>query len=369
MSADDPLHPAQVAARVVAVAGALGDRPGPLTLELYPTLACNLDCAFCDTTDRHRKPVGELSAERLLELVDEAAAMGCKRVFVLGGGEPLLRRDVVPALFVRAKALGMEGILTTNGTLLHGALAQTLCDIGWDEVHISVDGATPAVHDALRGQRGAFRRTVQNACRLRRLRDAAGRRHPRLAVHTVITNRNHTEVAEILRLAHALGAFRVDFDGLIAYTPEQQAFALSAAERLTLAEAAAAALPLAAALGLATTLERFTAPEAPNRGERLPAAPAAPGLHGAPCLKAWHYLVVQADGRSSPCCVLAGEGGSAAAQSLQALWSSDPFLQRVREGMAQGRPLPRCRECSPNILAHEALIRAHLPEGPHWPST
>ena len=63
--------PEQVAARVRVWET---DGPqGPMTLELYPTLACNLNCSFCDTTDRHRPPVDELSAERLLEIVDEAA--------------------------------------------------------------------------------------------------------------------------------------------------------------------------------------------------------------------------------------------------------------------------------------------------------
>ena len=69
-----------------------------------------------------------------------------------------------------------------------------------------------------------------------------------------------------------------------------------------------------------------------------------------------------------PCCVLAGEGGSAAEGSLGALWRDDPFLQRIREGMLRKTPLPRCQECSANILAHEAAIRDHLPEDP-WPST
>ena len=70
---------------------------GPMTLELYPTLKCNLDCGFCDTTERHQKPVNELSLERSLALLDEAAALGVQRVFVLGGGEPLLARDKSPA--------------------------------------------------------------------------------------------------------------------------------------------------------------------------------------------------------------------------------------------------------------------------------
>ena len=102
----DPLHPAAVAARIAR--WPTEGVQGPTTLELYPTLLCNLSCRFCDTTLRHRKPTDELSPERLLGLVDEAAAAGVGRVFVLGGGEPLLRRDATPALLRRVKEHGMD---------------------------------------------------------------------------------------------------------------------------------------------------------------------------------------------------------------------------------------------------------------------
>ena len=126
-------QPSQVAARLRTWES---DGPqGPMTLELYPTLACNLNCSFCDTTDRHRPPVNELSQERLIAIVDEAAALGVKRLFLLGGGEPLLRKEATPAIMMRAKEHGMEGILTTNGTLLNSVLTDTLLDIGWDEIH------------------------------------------------------------------------------------------------------------------------------------------------------------------------------------------------------------------------------------------
>lgn len=339
---------------------------GPLTLEIYPTLRCNLDCAFCDTTDRHRPAVGELSAARLLEIVDEAADLGVQRVSVLGGGEPLLRRDATPALMARVKARGMEGVLTTNGTLLDAPLRARLLEMGWDEIHVSIDAATAEVHDGLRGARGAFRRTVRATCALAVDRRRLGLDRPRLALHTVITNRNYRTLGEIARLAHALGAFRVDYDALIAYRPEQRALQLSPAAAAEMPEIAAAALEIASDLGLVTTLARFLDPAALARGDTAVPIPAAPGLAGAPCLKAWHYLVVAADGRTSPCCVLAGEGGSAAQTSLGAIWSGDPFLQRVRSGMLQKEPLARCRECSWNILSHEAAIRDALsmPENP-----
>ena len=121
-------------------------------------------------------------------------------------------------------------------------------------------------------------------------------------------------------------------------------------------------------LGIATTLAHFLDPDRPQRGAAPPPAADGVGIKGAPCLKAWHYLTIDAAGKSSPCCVLAGEGGSAASGDLSTLWQDDPFLDRVRQGMLAGTPLPRCQECSMNILAHEAAIRDCLPENP-WPST
>ncbi len=340
---------------------------GPATLELYPTLLCNLSCRFCDTTLRHRKPEGELSRERLLALVDEAAELGVERVFVLGGGEPLLRRDATPDLLRRIKALGLEGILTTNGSFLDASLAEQLIETAFDEVHVSIDGPTAAIHDDLRGQPGAFRRTVRNTCRLAAWKRQRGLAFPRIALHFVLTRLNWRTLPDMVELAHSLGAFRIDFDALVAYAPEQKALELTVAERSAVPAVAAEALERARALGIQTTLEHFLHPHRLERGSQAPptpeVAPGTPdptGLKGAPCLKAWHYLVVQADGRSSPCCVLAGQGGDAGSQALSTLWASDPFLETVRSGMREGRPLPRCRECSWNILAHEAAIREHL---------
>jgi MoaA/NifB/PqqE/SkfB family radical SAM enzyme len=347
-----PTHPAAIAARVARWAGA--GPQGPVTLELYPTLVCNLDCAFCDTTTRHRPAVDELPAARLLDILDEAAAMGAARLMVLGGGEPLIRRDATPALLRRARAHGMEGMLTTNGTLMGPDIARLLLDIAWTEVHVSVDGA-------LRGQAGAFKRTIQNTCRLLTWRRAAGLRFPEVALHFVLTNRNLHQLTEMVELAASLGAVRVDFDALVAYRPAQQALALTPAERARVPGLARAAWARAETLGIATTLPHFFDAAHLDRGSAPPPRPPGAGLHGAPCLKAWHHLVVQADGRTSPCCVLAGEGGSARSTPLAEVWASDPLLGAVRAGMAAGTPLPRCRECSWNILAHEAVIRSHLP--------
>ncbi len=331
-----------------------------MTLEIYPTLACNLSCRFCDTTDRHRSPVDELSCERWLEIVDEAASLNVQRVFILGGGEPLVRRDATPQIMDRVKAHGMEGILTTNGTLLNASLAERLVEIGWDEIHFSIDGPTPEIHDPLRGQSGAFMRTVQAMRLLAQAKQEQGREAPRLALHFVLTNENHRTLSDMVHLGASLDVFRIDFDALIAYTPEQHALALSPTQAAEVPGLAQEAKTLAESLGIQTTLDNFMHPDRLARGEQDPPGTDAPGIKGAPCLKAWHYLVVQADGKTSPCCVLSGQGGSVRNTTLDTLWRTDPFMLSVRRGMEAHQPLPRCRECSWNILQHEAAIREAL---------
>ncbi len=351
-----------IAARIANRDGR-GER-GPWTLELYPTLLCNLSCGFCDSTVRHQRPVGELSAARMLALVEEAAALGARRVMILGGGEPLLAPHTLDVMR-RAKSLGLGGMLTTNGTLLGAATAAALVAMDWDEVHVSIDGAIPRTHDRLRGQAGAFVRTVRNVCRLRAARDRAGR-GPRLSLHTVLTRENVDELPGIVRLAHALGADAVEFDALVAYRPEQQVHVLGPFELALLPERVAEGLAEAARLQVRTTLARLLAPAALERGARpapTPGVSPAGGYRNAPCLKAWHHLTISADGRVAPCCVLAGSGGSVADRPLAEVWESDPFLSKVREGMLAGSPQGRCAECSENLLIHERALLARLPEG------
>ena len=333
---------------------------GPVTLELYPTLKCNLDCAFCDTTERHQPRQNEMPLSRHLEILDEAKALGVERVFVLGGGEPLVARDLTPHILHRVKELGMEGILTTNGTILPKGLRDQLLEDAWDEMHVSIDGPVASIHDRLRGMQGAFKKTVTNLCRLNVAKQQRGLLFPRLALHFVITNENHRTLPDMVQLAHALGCLRIDFDALVAYRPEQLALKLSAAQMAEVPAIAQKGLDLAEELGVATTLENFLDPANLDRGGAPEPLQLEPGLENAHCLKAWHYLVVQADGKTSPCCVLAGQGESVAEAPVERIWRNGDFLKEVRVAMEAGKPLQRCTECSPNILVHERHIRDNL---------
>jgi MoaA/NifB/PqqE/SkfB family radical SAM enzyme len=335
---------------------------GPTTLEIQPTMACNLRCVFCEEATRRGPAPDELPTERWLTLLDEAAALGLSRVFVLGGGEPMAAPAKCLAILRRAKALGLEGILGTNGTLFTEATIRELVEIGWDEIHFSVDGPTADIHDALRGTPGAFKRTIQSLCRFQGLKARLGLERPRLVMHFVVTNTNAHTLGDMLRLASGLGVRRVDFDALVTWTDTQRRLALDGAGRALLQEEARRAEVLALELGIESSVGHLRAAETLRRGERkLPEGlPLLPVVGRAPCLKAWHDLVVQPDGRSSPCCVLAGIGASVRHASLAEVWFRGASLREIRASMREGKPLARCVECSTNILAHEEAIRAAM---------
>ena len=80
-------------------------------------LRCNLSCSFCDTTYRHQKSEDELSLEEWLLLIDQAVESGVQQFFVLGGGEPFVKKGIIDILQA-IKSHNCYGMLTTNGSLI-----------------------------------------------------------------------------------------------------------------------------------------------------------------------------------------------------------------------------------------------------------
>ena len=135
------------------------ERPPPSTCNMAAVLAripehcfweitdaCNLRCVHCEA-DAGRASPDELSTQEALQLVDELADAGCRRV-CLTGGEPLVRPDW-PALAQRFVERGVEVTVVSNGLKVDDRAVQTMRAVGVSGVSISVDGRQ-AVHDAIR---------------------------------------------------------------------------------------------------------------------------------------------------------------------------------------------------------------------------
>jgi len=342
-----------------------GDMPGPYTMELYPTMTCNIDCVFCDTTYRKGKQSGELSAEDYWKLLDEAAGLGVQRVFILGGGEPMVRRDVTPELMRRIKSLGMEGHIATNGTLFDDAMIDQVIDTGWDELHFSLDAPDRTVNDYLRGSKGTFDKVSEVMSRIhsrKHFRQGRGVLDaPKMLVHAVVTNKNYRMFSDMVRFAHAVGCYRVNFDYIIAYRPEQHALKLNDSERAEVPDLAREAMALADTLGMETTLDHFLHAETMDRGEMVFPQEGARDVAHAPCLNPWYYLVVQPDGSTSPCCVITGTGNNVK-EGLPKVWQGGEgsYFGDLRSNMEAKVMTDLCRNCSQSIIARNDYIREYL---------
>ncbi|MFF0424590.1 radical SAM protein [Streptomyces sp. NPDC004520] len=128
----------------------------PLEVLWDITYACPLRCTHC-YSESGRRPARRLSGEDMLRAADAILALGTEGV-CLAGGEPLL----VPELFAVAERFTAAGVpvsLFTGGWTLDRAAAEAALG-AFTAVSVSLDGATAAVHDRIRGRRGSFDRAV-----------------------------------------------------------------------------------------------------------------------------------------------------------------------------------------------------------------
>jgi Fe-coproporphyrin III synthase len=116
---------------------------------------CNLSCPHCFTSGASRPSARDVRTDEALRVLEELARTGVRRV-VFGGGEPLLRPDLL-VLCERTRVLGMRAELSSNGVLLDEAMARSLAGAGVASVSIGIDGLRE-FNDRYRGMVGAFER-------------------------------------------------------------------------------------------------------------------------------------------------------------------------------------------------------------------
>ncbi|UCD34483.1 MAG: GeoRSP system radical SAM/SPASM protein [Nitrospiraceae bacterium] len=161
----------------------------PLTINWAVTNRCNFKCSHCYSRS---DPSEELSFEDLSECIRQAAEAGVLSIN-FGGGEPLLRRDLL-AIARFASGLGMRVSMNSNGYLLDRDMVFRLREHGFTKVGISIDSHLPEVHDNFRGIRGSHERAVKALAFLKE----AG---IETSLSTVICRINHTDITALVRFA------------------------------------------------------------------------------------------------------------------------------------------------------------------------
>ena len=164
----------------------------PLLVIWEMTQACDLKCAHCRANSKpHRHPL-ELSTAEAFHLIDQIANMKVP-LFVLTGGDPLKRPDLLPIVQYAHKR-GVRTSLTPSTTplLVREAIFE-LKQSGLMRLAVSLDGSTAGLHDGSRGVPGSYKRSL----------DAIGWCHEAdlpVQVNTTVSRRNFDDLDNMIGL-------------------------------------------------------------------------------------------------------------------------------------------------------------------------
>ncbi|WP_455358300.1 Rv1681 family radical SAM protein [Streptomyces sp. SYSU K21746] len=125
-------------------------RPGA-RLWLYTNFDCNLACDYCCARSSPRTARRALGVDRVQAIAEAAPEAGVTEI-LLTGGEPFILPDL--DRIVASCTAALPTTLLTNGMLFRGHRLQMLRAMPHDRLtlQISLDSATPALHDSHRGK-------------------------------------------------------------------------------------------------------------------------------------------------------------------------------------------------------------------------
>ena len=192
-------------------------------IALITTMRCDLKCRHCLRGYPEERP--DFPLELMDKLLTQALPFGARHVG-LTGGEPHLHPEF-GKIVEKIVAYGYTWHIVSNGqkTAPYLPLMEKYRE-KFKYVSLSVDSASPALHDEIRNHRGAFKRVMHA------IKEYKSHGYP---VHLACTlnRRNKGEVSDLVKMAKELGAESIGFGGTIP-TPWNQELVLEDEEALIL---------------------------------------------------------------------------------------------------------------------------------------
>jgi radical SAM protein with 4Fe4S-binding SPASM domain len=281
----------------------------PLEVLVEVTHRCNLPCAHCYLPAGSKAK--ELTLDELARIFDELAAAGT--IFLtLTGGEVMSRRDFVDILDLGA-ARGFALKVLTNATMIDDVVADRFRAAGVMDVSVSVYGATAEVHDGVTGMAGSFDKTMAGIDRLRA-------RQIHVTIKTPMLTLNGRAAKDVLTWSQHQN-MPCTFD--MAMTPKNDGDLG----------------PLALQLAHGAMMDLLST--APFKDSLGGGDLDGPGPE--PCNAGRAYCAIGPTGDVSPCVMMPVVLGSLRERSFRDIWTTAPFLERVRALTPDD--LVTCRGC------------------------
>jgi len=330
----------------------------PLHFQLEPATGCNLRCKMCQVPSYTRDQFKTMSLDRFRHIFDQIRPI---KVALSGAGEPFLNKDLL-AIVRYARERGASVLTTTNFTLCSSKLEQ-IVDSGLSLLKVSIDAARPETYAKIRG-RDFHARIVRDIRELQRLKKEKRSATPYLRLQFVLQADSIGEAAEVVDLAHELGADSIYYQPLetllVADRKEELTHGVTfelLRRRLSEARDRAASLRIGSNAGiLLKNLESYYRKY--QRG--VPDEPP-----GRVCLLPWFSCYITVDGNVRPCCSF-GEGetlyfGNLFEQRFEEIWNSEKYREFRRQSKERQLRYEVCRNCTPNRLREFVRLAGVLP--------
>jgi MoaA/NifB/PqqE/SkfB family radical SAM enzyme len=343
--------------------GRAGALPSGVVYEA--TMRCNLKCEFCYVGDLLNIE-GEWREEMPLETLQRAFPDNAGLQVSLTGGEIFMRKDILDVMEAFQGKGYTCGYLTTNGTIISDERADALAELAragfLKHISVSIDGPGD-LHDQARGVKGTFERT---AAGLRRLQEAARRKHAplRVSINTTVAHQTLEALDQMVDIAEELGVDAIGLNHLMFSTPEEVAETV----RLTGAsgpEAISTFVTNDPGLSVSRVSAQVEALSEKCRAHNIrfdmrpKVRPAilrdyyTPGtrLEGR-CLYPFLHARISFSGKAYFCPFIRVEVGDLTKQSLEEVWTGEPYVA-LRKKLVNEGLFPVCRRCCKVELAGE----------------
>ena len=311
-----------------------------LKVRLDFTSGCNLRCVMCPTVaigdfEKHFMPPELFS--RIARQVfprTEHLTIGC-------GAEPLMSGNLEQYLQqIKSFAIPYT-LIISNGSLLTEEKANFILDAGINELSISLESADKDTYESIR--KGAkFDRLVENLRRLNQLKKERQTERPALAFNVVLMKSSIGGLPSLIDLAKSLEiktlgmAHLIPFKGLD--NKEESLWYHQDLANRKIKEA----MEYAESAGIGVFCPPLFGEKAQGDDRRA----TEKGGKGLACVQPWTFMIINSNGKVTPCGWLYGEDAAASFRdhSFRQIWFSDMYA-KLREEIRSGNLRPGCARC------------------------
>lgn len=304
----------------------------PWTLDLEPTVVCNLDCVMCHSKmiSGSRTPP-HLSFDHAKKIIDDIPTL--MRITVQGMGEPLLAPDFFKIVDYAANRKDIAVTTSSNGILITPEVARKIVESGLVRIYISLDGATKGTYEKIR-RKGHFEKALTGIRNLLAARKKRG--SPSVDIWMVGMQENIHEVPDMVDLAVALGVDSLTVQPDVNFWGKQDF--RHRMEKQTLHHNAE----------MAGRIVEEAQHRARKKGFNFVCHRSIRYSDMKPCLWPWGGGFVATTGDLVPCCVLADPNllrlGNVLERSFRDVWNGE-MMRLLRNSLKQKKLMKPCRDC------------------------